>query len=700
MCRPQLLLFACVVASFSAAGAPSPELPPHKFAQELERLALQVLPALHHQDAKFHVRGLALTPGGRIAVIEDSLSSLSQPRSFIGACILLDVYSAPPRGDHPDKTSRIDAEALGKHPEQCASQVLWARGRGGMLDWMSEDTASLCGVYNALLLEDEFLLDIFRKKPPGCPVYPVDPHEVERAELQSVPFAPGKPLPAMSKAFVSFHAYSVFHQEGHGNPQRWLQNPDFWNSHFMALMQAGHLHICVKEKDCEGDNRPFRLMFWEDISHEFLNCVMRGITPIFFATSSIIDYVERNVLLLPYGFQDADDMVRWVTELSSPEGLQQHGVRAYMQRQSNHLLANLYWRQDARTRALVAASDAHKRRGLESSIAKVFAGVNPGAELSSDVSSYVADFVICVMSAVGNKRLRAVIRETWGHNGGLPTSFGMVRIRVLFFVGDATQASDDQEEAEDIVYLHGLQESFDKIWLKTAAILKFGADFFQGRLTVEQAAGGRAASGTSEASRFLIKCDDDTFVDIDAVVADILASPSVGLYWGHVMALVQPNRAEDDKYFVPREVYPMDYYPPYARGMLYALSEDLVGPLGTALAEGRVDPFPYREDVSVGLYLLALARHGEIRVVPKQQKDLMPLDFKQHCAEDGFGALLVLHRYPVEAAHCLWHIVIVRRSRPKQPLARPPSGKALSGATPPNPTDFCACLADTRVDGV
>ena len=43
------------------------------------------------------------------------------------------------------------------------------------------------------------------------------------------------------------------------------------------------------------------------------------------------------------------------------------------------------------------------------------------------------------------------------------------------------------------------------------------------------------------------------------------------------------------------------YYPPYARGMAYALSEDVVLPLGAALAEGRLEPFPYREDVSVGL---------------------------------------------------------------------------------------------------
>ena len=41
------------------------------------------------------------------------------------------------------------------------------------------------------------------------------------------------------------------------------------------------------------------------------------------------------------------------------------------------------------------------------------------------------------------------------------------------------------------------------------------------------------------------------------------------------MALVQPERNRTDgesKYNVPKEVYPHEFYPPYARGMAYGLS--------------------------------------------------------------------------------------------------------------------------------
>ena len=77
----------------------------------------------------------------------------------------------------------------------------------------------------------------------------------------------------------------------------------------------------------------------------------------------------------------------------------------------------------------------------------------------------------------------------------------------------------------------------------------------------------------------------------------------IGVYWGYVMMLVRPQRDPLDKYFVPTSAYSDGYYPLYIRGMAYALSEDLVRPLGKLLANGTILPFPYREDVSVWRWL-------------------------------------------------------------------------------------------------
>merc|ERR1711871_638132 len=134
-------------------------------------------------------------------------------------------------------------------------------------------------------------------------------------------------------------------------------------------------------------------------------------------------------------------------------------------------------------------------------------------------------------------------------------------------------------EKGDVVLLQHLDEVFTAIWIKTVAILKFGSDYFRDK-------GGAGLALKEPSLRFLLKCDDDAFIDVDAVFSDVLARAPTGLYWGHLMALVEPNRIYGDKYYVPPEVYPMEYYPPYARGMAYVLSEDLVRPLGDILDDG------------------------------------------------------------------------------------------------------------------
>merc|ERR1712046_212458 len=103
------------------------------------------------------------------------------------------------------------------------------------------------------------------------------------------------------------------------------------------------------------------------------------------------------------------------------------------------------------------------------------------------------------------------------------------------------------------------------------------------------------------------------------------------------------------------------------------------GPLGSALNDGRIDPFPYREDVSVGLYLAELAQQGQVRVVPRQRKDAMPLDFPQYCAEGGRGPLWVLHRFQPATASCLWAQVEAQRASQEASAA------------------FCNCVAGSQI---
>lgn len=73
------------------------------------------------------------------------------------------------------------------------------------------------------MAQDEYLLDSFRMQPLRCRVFPLDPHEAAELPLIQLPWAPGEPLPRVTRA-VSFHAYRVYSEEAKTNQQRWLQD--------------------------------------------------------------------------------------------------------------------------------------------------------------------------------------------------------------------------------------------------------------------------------------------------------------------------------------------------------------------------------------------------------------------------------------------------------------------------------------------
>lgn len=200
------------------------------------------------------------------------------------------------------------------------------------------------------------------------------------------------------------------------------------------------------------------------------------------------------------------------------------------------------------------------------------------------------ELVACVTSAVRNRHQRDLIRSTWGSEPFLKTHFGLVRLRapgregikpcvseVLFFVGRG-----GTEESSDLVWLgrngyaairvgwrgseaparprRGLQQHLGqdrgdpqvrrRLLQGLASLLDplNGLERERRRRTTwprgAVAARNRAVLAR-RCLRFLLKCDDDAFVDIDAVVADLMASAPIGaavrgipriargLLWGH-----------------------------------------------------------------------------------------------------------------------------------------------------------------------
>eukprot|EP00434_Breviolum_minutum_P043915 symbB.v1.2.039165.t1/scaffold6381.1/size18562/1 len=89
------------------------------------------------------------------ALVEESLVKLWEEELD---CLLLDVFDASVT---LLPSFQLDVEAVRQGPfVHCNFHVFWAKGRGLSLDWIPK--GRLCDLYQAVLVEDEYLLDTFR----------------------------------------------------------------------------------------------------------------------------------------------------------------------------------------------------------------------------------------------------------------------------------------------------------------------------------------------------------------------------------------------------------------------------------------------------------------------------------------------------------------------------------------------------------
>ena len=115
---------------------------------------------------------------------------------------------------------------------------------------------------------------------------------------------------------------------------------------------------------------------------------------------------------------------------------------------------------------------------------------------------------------------------------------------------------DLKKEAEyfgDIVIVPYM-DHYDLVVLKTVAICEYGV--------------------STVAAKYIMKCDDDTFVRVDAVIQEAeKVKRRDSLYIGNINFYHKPLRT--GKWAVTYEEWPEEYYPPYANGPGYILSYDI-----------------------------------------------------------------------------------------------------------------------------
>ncbi|XP_076879571.1 beta-1,3-galactosyltransferase 1-like isoform X2 [Brachyhypopomus gauderio] len=191
--------------------------------------------------------------------------------------------------------------------------------------------------------------------------------------------------------------------------------------------------------------------------------------------------------------------------------------------------------------------------------------------------------VLMVPVAPGNREARDAIRSTWGTEKVV-----MDKVVSLFFllgevspeVRDEQQQklSQESEEYHDIVQSDFL-DSYNNLTIKTMMILEW------------------LASHCRNAS-YAMKIDSDMFLNVNNLVSTLLQAPRQNFITGLVASGGMVLRDPHSKWYLPKDVFPEDSYPPYALGLGYVFSLDMPEKLIEGAKHVKA---VYIEDVYLGL---------------------------------------------------------------------------------------------------
>ncbi|KAK4375624.1 hypothetical protein RND71_006301 [Anisodus tanguticus] len=192
------------------------------------------------------------------------------------------------------------------------------------------------------------------------------------------------------------------------------------------------------------------------------------------------------------------------------------------------------------------------------------------------------DLFIGVLSAGNHFAERMAIRRSWMQHQLIKSSNVVAR----FFV--ALHARKDinvelKKEAEffgDVVIVP-FMDNYDLVVLKTAAICEYGVHV--------------------AFAKNIMKCDDDTFVRVDAVIKEInKIQENRSLYVGNINYYHKPLR--NGKWAVTYEEWPEEDYPPYANGPGYIISSAIANFIVSEFDRHKLKLFKM-EDVSMGMWV-------------------------------------------------------------------------------------------------
>eukprot|EP00929_Paragymnodinium_shiwhaense_P008609 TRINITY_DN112567_c0_g1_i1.p1 TRINITY_DN112567_c0_g1~~TRINITY_DN112567_c0_g1_i1.p1 ORF type:complete len:832 (+),score=118.84 TRINITY_DN112567_c0_g1_i1:123-2618(+) len=327
---------------------------------------------------------------------------------------------------------------------------------------------------------------------------------------------------------------------------------------------------------------------------------------------------------------------------------------------------NARHRADAYACAMCDAEERAHRRGLAHAAGSFTAMKDDEArETSSDAQLFAKRVIeakdaaaiailFCVMTRRGAHVLRQVVRETWG---------GAVSARPdatqRFFVGTAGTTAQDRSDLQDVAFGDVVElpvpETYRALNIKAFSMLAWAHKTFRNL-------------------QWLVRHDDDVYLRAGALMAQLTFRPPVRYIWGNFDHGSSPVRDPSHQHYnsykqYPEQKHPMwgDIFPPYARGMLWTMSIDLVTAIVMSwleelrhnprdeLTEDFADELPHPDDPAIGVVLSSLSADG--LVINVDDRDFNSYSLNPACNStfsNIHNKTWVVHHVKPETMRCMW----------------------------------------------
>ncbi|KAM9312051.1 beta-1,3-galactosyltransferase 2-like [Gastrophryne carolinensis] len=239
--------------------------------------------------------------------------------------------------------------------------------------------------------------------------------------------------------------------------------------------------------------------------------------------------------------------------------------------------------------------------------------------------------IIMVISEVSDFSSRFGIRNTWGN-----VSVYDIDVVIIFLLGFPKHFPERIQklvEEENMINQDIVQQDFLDTYYN---------------LTLKTIMGMEWVSKFCPTASYVMKIDNDMFLNVDYLVHKFLKPDGPvrqNFFTGLIVAGTGPLRDKAYKWYVPKEVYPNDTYPPYCSGPGYLFSADMAKKIYDVSQVIRVTPM---EDAYTGICLY------ELRVSPTEPP---PGIFNGHWIEYDrctFLNLITVHHYGKKDLLAIW----------------------------------------------